>query len=73
MKFPQEAKNNPKGSKPARKDSKHLKQNKDKTKDKNSFKDVHQLIAKKSSIPLEHTNNLIKRNGKHKPLRCRWA
>lgn len=39
MKFPQEAKNNPKGSKPARQDSKHLKQNKDKTKGKNSFRD----------------------------------
>lgn len=39
MKFPQEAKNNPKGSKPARRDSKHLKQNKDKTKGENSLKD----------------------------------
>lgn len=35
MNFPQEAKNNPKGSKLARKGSKHLKQNKDKTKEEN--------------------------------------
>lgn len=39
MKFPREAKNNPRGSKPDRKHSKHQKQNKDKTNGKNSSED----------------------------------